>query len=117
MTSDDLTTRVLIEIRDEIRGTNRRVDTLNERVERLEAGQTELRREANDVRREMKELRGSVVELHRQQVESDVRSATMFAELNGTMRDIHVLLRDRFLLSDRVERCEKDIEDLKRRVS
>ena len=32
MESDDLTIRVLIEIRDEIRSTNQRVDRTNERV-------------------------------------------------------------------------------------
>jgi hypothetical protein len=34
-------------------------------------------------------------------------------ELHGTMRDIHGLLKNQLDLRDRVERCEREIDDLK----
>lgn len=46
-------------------------------------------------------------------VDSDLRAATATAALTAATRDLYTLLRDRFELRDRVERCERDIHDLK----
>ncbi len=100
MESDDLTIRVLIEIRDEIRSTNQRVDRTNERVDRLS-----------------EQLTGRIDDLGVRMVESELRTSTAITELHGTMRNVHTLLVDRLDLRDRVERCERDIDELKRRVS
>lgn len=87
MQSDDLTIRVLVEIRDglhevrdEVRQTNLRVDKLTERVDHLtdRVGNVETGLET----------------LGRRVVESELRTATAITELQGTMRDIHGLLKN-----------------------
>lgn len=89
MNSDDRTIRVLVEIRDGVR-------SLTDRVEHVES---------------------DLGTLGRQVVESELRTATAITDLHGTMRDIHGLLRSQLDLRDRVERCERDIDDLKKRVN
>lgn len=100
MESDDLTIRVLIEIRDEIRSTNQRVDRTNERVDQLS-----------------EHVSGRIDNLTERVVESELRTSTAITELAGTIRGVHTLLVDRLDLRDRVDRCERDIDELKRRVS
>ena len=107
MESDDLTIRVLIEIRDEIRSTNQRVDRTNERVDHLSTRVDQL----GD------HLSGRIDSLAERVVESEMRTSTAITELHGTIRDVHTLLVDRLDLRDRVERCERDIDELKRRVT
>jgi len=97
MESDDLTIHVLREIRDEIRGTNRRVDN-------LEAHLTE-RIDQTNVR---------IDRLTERVVESEIRTATAITGLAGTLDGVRDLLKDRLDLRDRVERCERDIDELKR---
>jgi len=66
----DLTTQILIEIRDEIRTTNQRLDTTNQRLERLE----------------------------RRQVETEIRVSTQLVEVTGAIRDLtDVIVEDREL--------------------
>ena len=107
MEADDLTIRVLIEIRDEIRSTNQRVDRTNERVEQL-SGRIDSLGER---------LTGRIDSLSDRLTESELRTSTAITELHGTIRDVHTLLVDRLDLRDRVSRCERDIDELKRRVS
>ena len=110
MTEDSLTTQVLIEIRDEIRElrrdtnarfeqTNGRLDSVNARLhqtnERLDRMRTELKDEIREV---------------------DIRAQTRMVELIAATQDTNAMLRDRFDLRDRVERCERDIDELKKRV-
>ena len=107
MGSDDLTVRILIEIRDEIRATNARIDGTNERVDalgktlgaRIDQLRTELRTEIASVREDLSD-----------------RITSQMTALIGSTRDVHDMLRDRFDLRDRVERCERAIDDLNRRV-
>lgn len=110
MKSDDLTVQILTDIRDEIRTTRtdlgQRIDQTNVRLDsvREELGhridQTNVRIDQTNVRI----------------TESEIRTSTALHELNGTMRDVHGLLKDRLDLRDRVDRCERDIEQLKQRV-
>lgn len=95
METSDLTIHVLREIRDKIDGTNQRLDRTNERLERVEM---------------------RVDNLTTRMIENDARVATELVEVAGTNRQILGLLRDRFDLRDRVERCEHDIAELKRKV-
>ena len=112
MGSDDLTVRILIEIRDEIRATNARIDGTNERVDalgktlgaRIDQLRTELRTEIASVR---EDLSDRITELN---------FSSQMTALIGSTRDVHDMLRDRFDLRDRVERCERAIDDLNRRV-
>lgn len=95
MGSDDVTLGVLIDIRDAVRSTNERVDKLTERVDRLEGG---------------------LVEVRKTLVASETRTTTAIHELTDTTREVLTLLRDRLELRDRVERCEHDIETIKRKI-
>lgn len=104
METDDLTIHVLREIRDEIRGTNSRVDSLTAGVDHLETHLSE-RIDQTNVR---------IDRLTERVVESEIRTATAITGLAGTLDDVRDLLKDRLDLRDRVERCERDIDELKR---
>lgn len=86
--SDDVTIDLLKSIRDKIDTTNAELHETNVRVDRL----------------------------HAHVVESELRTATLLVEVNGTMRDVRNLIRDRFDLRDRVESCEREIAELKQRL-
>ncbi len=109
MEPTDLTTRILIEIREEqqelreeLRETKQEIRAtrqhLDERVDRLAA-----------------RVEGVNDDLGRRILESEVRTATAIHELGGTLREVHTLLKDR-ALHDRVSRCEREIDDLKHRL-
>ena len=92
----NLSVRILREIRDEIRRTNERIDatsaSLSSRIDAMHEG------------------------LSHRIVESEVRTATAITELAGTVRDMTAVLRVQHDLRPRVERCEKDIAELKSRL-
>ena len=105
MAPTDLTTRILIEIREE---------------------QQELRQEFRETKQEIRETKHELRaveqridhlsdDLGRRILESEVRTATAIDELGGTLREVHTLLKDR-ALHDRVSRCEREIDDLKHRL-
>jgi chromosome segregation ATPase len=103
----DLSVEILKQIRGEIqntnaelRQTNARLDQTNERLD-----------QTNERLEEMRE------ELSRRIVASEIRTATAIAELAMTVRDMTTVLREQHDLRPRVERCEIDIAELKRRVS
>lgn len=98
MASDDVTLKVLIGIRDAVRATNKRVDKLEERV--------------GDSRTAMD---SGFSDLRTSQAKSEIRTATAIHEMGDAIRSVHTLLKDRLDLRDRVERCEHDIEELKRK--
>lgn len=96
----NLTVRVLKEIRDEVRrtneqlgATNQRIDATNERLEAMHAG------------------------LSQRIVESELRTATAITELAATVRDMTSVLRAQNDLRPRVDRCERDIAELKGRLA
>lgn len=99
MEPTDLTIEVLQGIRQEVRALGSRLDGTNERLdgtnERLEAMSTELARRI---------------------VESEVRTSTAITEVAGTVREMTSVLRASHDLRPRVERCEQDIVEMKRRI-
>jgi hypothetical protein len=97
--AETLTTKILKEIRGELQQTNQRLDQTNQRLE-----QTNQRLE------DMRE------ELSRHIVESEVRTATALTDLAGTVRELSGILRASHDLRPRVEQCEQDIVELKRKV-
>lgn len=114
MSDDNLTTRVLIEIRDEIRDLRRDMhvglERTNHRLEHvtkgLERGLAETNERIDRLRTELKdEIR-----------EVDLRAQTRMLDLIAATQDTNAMLRDRFELRDRVERCEQKIEELEKRV-
>jgi hypothetical protein len=110
MESDDLTVRVLVEIRDEIRETNRRIDETNRRVDETNNGVDRLE---NRIETGLHDVRD---ELGRRIVESEMRTSTAIHDMHGTLRDIRDALVDRLDLRDRVARCEREIDALKHKV-
>ena len=95
---DDVTLQVLIDIREEIRGTNKRVDGLQEEVK-----QTNQR---------IDNLRG---ELSQRITHSEIRVATAITDLHGSINDVKTMLGEQLELRDRVANCERDIAELKRK--
>ncbi len=95
MEPTDLTIEILKDIRTEIRANGARIDQTNERLdhtnERLDA-------------------------LHRRVVESEIRVATVMTDLAGTVHEVRDMLRGSNDLRPRVETCERESLDLKRRL-
>ncbi|HEY5939098.1 MAG TPA: hypothetical protein VIU61_30810 [Kofleriaceae bacterium] len=92
MESTDLTLQVLIEIREQIRATNTKVDTgfaaMNDRLEGVGR---------------------RIDQTNRQLLVTEARLATEISALRGTQHDSLIELRER------VVRCERDIEELRQR--
>lgn len=116
--SDDLTLRILGEIRDGVRATNQRLDQTNQRLDqtnqRLDQARTELRDEIAQTRTEIAQTRN---ELLARIADTDLRLGTGIINLNASTRDVHDLFTERFDLRDRVERCEHDIAEIKNRLA
>ncbi len=106
----NLTLEVLKAIRDEVRRTNERLDRTNERLdqtnERLDRVDSTLNKRIDDLRDE----------LSRRIVESEMRTATALTALAGDGRELTSFLRNMMDLRPRVEKCEQEIEALKRRM-
>ena len=100
---DDLTVEILKDIRTSVRETNVRLDQMNAnlgaRIDKTNA-----------------DLGARIDETNRRIVESEIRTATAITELAGSVRDVASLLRGQHDLRPRLERCESEIAELKRRV-
>jgi len=113
----ELTDLILIEIRDEIRSTNTRLDQT--RVElRDEIRSTNARLDDTNARLDgtnarVDQMRG---ELRAEIVGAELRMSTRIVEQTAATRDLYQLLSDRFDLRSRVERCEHEIDEIKKRV-
>lgn len=110
MASKDLTIEILKTIRDEIRTTNSRLETMGADLGRR-IDQTNSRLDETNSR-----LDTMGADLGRRIVESELRTATALTDLAGTVRDLTTLLRTQADLRPRVEKCEKDIDALKARL-
>ena len=55
-------------------------------------------------------------DLRTSQAKSEIRTATAIHDMGDAIRSVHTLLKDRLDLRDRVERCEHDIEEIKRKL-
>ena len=69
-----------------------------------------------DIRDEIRGMRGEVRATNERVDHLEVHLSRELAEVATTNRQIVTLLRDRFDLRDRVERCERDIAELKQRL-
>ncbi|MCC7538516.1 MAG: hypothetical protein IT379_19985 [Deltaproteobacteria bacterium] len=99
MTTRDLSIEILKSIRDEVSSVRTEVSSVRDAVK-----QTNVRLEAMHA------------ELARRIVESEIRTSTAIADLAGTVREMTGVLRASADLRPRVERCELEIADLRRRV-
>lgn len=106
MQPTDITVEILKEIRDKIGDTNTRLDSTNARIDGTNARLEDTR----------VELKAEIGNLARRMVESEVRTTTAITDLGGTLRDVRDLLREQHDLRPRVERCEHDIVEIRRRL-
>jgi predicted nucleic acid-binding Zn-ribbon protein len=102
----DLTLRILNEVRNDVRALKEQLDGHDARFDAIDR---ELAGRFDTLDRRFDAV-------DRRQTEADVRTATALAEVAGTLRDLHAMVRDRLELRDRVDRCERDIADLQHRV-
>ncbi|MGO8991688.1 MAG: hypothetical protein ACLQVI_00060 [Polyangiaceae bacterium] len=110
MESTDLTIEILKSIRDEVKGTNARLDKTNARLDETNARLDSLRDETNT---RLDETNVRIDTLTRRVVESEIRTSTAITDLAGTVRELTTVLRTQSDLRPRVERCEQEIEALK----
>jgi hypothetical protein len=101
----DLTTQILIEIRDEIRATNARLDHTNGRLDSLAAGMNARLDETNT----------RLDRLERRQVEAEIRVSTALVEVVGAVHEMRDAYREDRQLRATVENHEHRIEALERR--
>ncbi|MBL9017557.1 MAG: hypothetical protein JNL83_25430 [Myxococcales bacterium] len=101
MADDSLTTRVLIEIRDEIRQTNARIDQTNARLDRSTT------RLESAIERLRDEVKGEFLEL-------EVRQSTRVMQQSAILLDLRAVFADRFELRERIERREQEIAELRK---
>lgn len=97
MESSDITVQILIEIRDELRATNARVDGIVVEMQ-------ELRKELAQTRHD---LSRRIDQTNRQLVSTETRLVTEISALRATV-DVD---RD---LNNRLERVERDVAELRR---
>ena len=102
MATKDLTLEVLKSIRDEIRQTNTRLESMDVRLGSMDS--------------RLESVEGGLKNLERRLVDSELRIATAMADLAGTVREVTVLLKNQHDLRPRVEQCERDILVLKGRL-
>lgn len=103
MSSDEMTLRVLYEIRDGVRATNERVDATNARIDAMNM-KFEQRLDRVDERLERLEARTE--RLGAQIVESEIRTATAINETSFTLQQIYNAIKDR----------NREIDEIKRRL-
>ena len=109
----------LADVRGEIRGTNERLDQTNERLdqtnERLDQTNQRLDQAIVEMRAGFADVRGEIAGVRSEIVAVELRQATRTTEQTAATRGLYAMLIDRLDLRDRVERCEHDIEALKSR--
>ena len=105
MASDDLTIRILIEIRDQISGvrdevaeTNKRLDGTNERLDRSVEGLDRIEERLDHHDKHLTAIGTEMVAVH------------------AVLSDVVHVMKGRRKLESRVDRCEREIDELKRRL-
>lgn len=106
MTAKDLTIEILKGIRSEVAQTNLRIAETNARLDQTNARLDQTNAGLHSLREEVS----------RCIVESEVRTSTAIADLAGSVHEMTAVLRASADLRPRVERCERDIAELKRRA-
>ena len=110
MEPTDVTIEILKDIRDEVRQTrtdlSARIDATNGRIDSTNARLDTLREDLSE----------RIDGLSRRVVESEIRTATAITDLAGAVNQMTGVLRASHDLRPRMERCEQDIAELKKRV-
>ncbi len=98
-----LSLEVLKEIRDEVRGVRDEVQGVRDEVQ--------------GVGKRVDETNQRLDATNQRIVESEIRTATAITELAGNVKDLTTLLRLQGDIRPRVEQCEKDIIEIRSRLS
>ena len=116
METTDLTTTILQNIRDDIARLDDKLDA------KIDSEITTVRRELQNVvtRHEfcttMSLLDERIDRMHARLIENDLRATTTAQELQATLNQMMTYFGAQASLEARVDRCERDIVDLKERV-
>ncbi len=117
---NDEVVEVLKEIRDEVKGTNVRLESLDVRLESLEGRVDFLERRTSKGFAEIRDTLGEHAErfeaLERQRIESELRLATEIRELGGVTRQVAALLARRPDDHEMVLQHEERISALERHL-
>ena len=106
MSSDEMTLRVLYEIRDGVRATNERVDATNARLDVMNSKLTTFEDRLERVEERLERVEARSERLGAQIVESEIRTATAINETSFTLQQIYKAIKDR----------NREIDDIKRRL-
>ena len=98
----DLTVAILREIRDETRTTNARIDKLSERVDRMSD--------------RLDRMGERMDKMHKHIVRVELNTATAISEMALSIKDLVAVIRKQSELRPRVEKCEAEIQAIKRLV-
>lgn len=96
----DLTVPILRSIRDELRLLGARVDKTNDRLETVNTT-----------------LGERIDETNRRLAQSEIRLSTQMAQLAGNISDLTDHLKKQHTLRPRVEKCEREIDKIKKRMA
>jgi hypothetical protein len=113
MEPTDITIEILKDIRSAIGQTNERLDRTNDRLDQTNHSLVGTHALIDGTNERIDSLRD---ELSRRIVESEIRTSTAITALAGTVSEMTDVLRASHDLRPRLERCEQDIVDLKRRL-
>jgi hypothetical protein len=127
MALDEEVLRVLIDIREASQQTNQRLDQTNQRLDqtnqRLDLVTSELGRRVEETNRQLASLETEMIKQNAAVVQrldrlemSLLPVAPSVERVIGIVRETNQLMRDQIDLRGRVERCERDIDELRRRV-
>ena len=142
MSTEDISLRILVDIREQTQATNLRVDQIaqqldgvEQKVDRVEQRLDRVEQKVDGVEQKLdrveqrldgridaleQRLDGRIdaleATLNRKILESEIRTATMITEFVGTLHDVSDTFRSHFELHERVARCERHIEELRHRA-
>lgn len=105
MQPTDLTIEILKDIRDEIRGTNARIDDTNARVDGLR----------EDTNARFDETNTRLARLERRQIDADMRVATLLTSVANSIDDVRVMFREDRAVRGRVDDLDRRVGALERR--
>jgi chromosome segregation ATPase len=114
MEPTDITIEILKDIRAEMRETKDEIRSLKgETRDEIRGLKVELHETRDELSGRIDAMRE---ELSRRIVDSEIRTSTAIVELAGTVHEMTEVLRASHDLRPRVERCEQDIADIRRRL-
>ncbi len=114
MEPTDLTSEILRSIRDEVRGTNARIDETNTRIDETNTRIDETNTRIDETNTRLDGTIARLDRIERGQTESEIRTSTALIDLAGAVREVRDLLREDLGLSARVDDHEQRIRAIEK---